>query len=259
MPFLHTAYLVCATPRSGSTLLCEALKGPVSPGGPRSTSSRSPATRSRAARGLPRGPRRSRGARARRRRTAPEPPPYSSLAASAATPSTWSACGSGARRRTACSAPSSCGITSARLRRLRCGGSARPVRRPALVGSGAATRAAGGLAVAGDADAGVARRRRRGRRSGAARTPSAALHHLVGRLTDHDEQWASCSTVGPCSSSRYEDLTADLPGTVRLTLDHIGVAPPERDLRLPAMRRQADELSESWVAAYARDRDPVAR
>jgi len=52
-------------------------------------------------------------------------------------------------------------------------------------------------------------------------------------------------------------VTADLPGAVRRTLDHLGVAPPAREPELPAMRRQADELSDAWVAAYARDLDPV--
>ena len=56
----------------------------------------------------------------------------------------------------------------------------------------------------------------------------------------------------------YEELTADLPGAIRRTLDHVGVPlPADEPLSQPAMRRQADELSEAWVAAYARDLEPL--
>ena len=58
----------------------------------------------------------------------------------------------------------------------------------------------------------------------------------------------------PVLEGGYEELTADLPGAVARTLGHIGVELPEgAPATAPAMRRQADELSERWVAQYARD------
>ena len=49
-------------------------------------------------------------------------------------------------------------------------------------------------------------------------------------------------------------IAADLAGALRGTLDHIGVAPPQGALEaLPTMRRQADQRSDEWAAAYARD------
>jgi trehalose 2-sulfotransferase len=88
----------------------------------------------------------------------------------------------------------------------------------------------------------------------------AALRHLVARLTEHDRRWATLLSVAdaPVLEVTYEELTADLRGAIRRTLEHIGVPPPDPAPELPRMRRQSDELSESWVAAYARDaaRDP---
>ena len=86
----------------------------------------------------------------------------------------------------------------------------------------------------------------------------AALRHLVGRLIEHDRCWGELLAGRPVLELAYEEVTADLPGAVRRTLDHLGVAPPEQELELPAMRRQADELSDAWAAAYAHDLDPVA-
>jgi LPS sulfotransferase NodH len=84
----------------------------------------------------------------------------------------------------------------------------------------------------------------------------AALQHLVARLNDHNARWRELLAGAPALEITYEELTADLPGVIRRTLDHVGVADPV-DVPQPAMRRQADELSESWVAAYARDQEPL--
>jgi LPS sulfotransferase NodH len=88
----------------------------------------------------------------------------------------------------------------------------------------------------------------------------AAVRHLVARLTDHDARWRDLLATAPVLEITYEELTADLPGAVCRTLDHIGVElPADRPLSLPTMRRQADQLSEAWVAAYARSLDPAVR
>jgi LPS sulfotransferase NodH len=84
----------------------------------------------------------------------------------------------------------------------------------------------------------------------------AALRHLVARLNDHDARWARLFATGdtPVLAVTYEQLTADLAGAVGRTLDHIGVqSQDDRGHAAPRMRRQADELSEEWVIAYARD------
>ena len=86
----------------------------------------------------------------------------------------------------------------------------------------------------------------------------AALRHLVERLTDHDARWRDLLAGAPVLEITYEELTADLPGAIRRTLDHVDVPlPGDAALTQPAMRRQADELSEAWVAAYARDLEPL--
>ena len=83
-----------------------------------------------------------------------------------------------------------------------------------------------------------------------------ALQHLVARLVDHDARWRELldAARAPVLRVSYEELTRDLPGTLERTLDHLGIpVPDDWPPRLPTMRRQADELSEAWVAAYARD------
>jgi trehalose 2-sulfotransferase len=84
----------------------------------------------------------------------------------------------------------------------------------------------------------------------------AALHHLARMLRDDDAAWERFFTARrhPVLVLTYEELAADLLGMVRRTLGHLGVAPPEGPLAAPRqMRRQSDELSERWVETYARD------
>jgi LPS sulfotransferase NodH len=90
----------------------------------------------------------------------------------------------------------------------------------------------------------------------------AALRHLVELLSAHDAAWerffaaagADVLTVG------YEELASDLAGALGRTLGHIGVAAPDGALAaLPRLRRQADELSDAWAAAYERDAVLAAR
>jgi trehalose 2-sulfotransferase len=82
----------------------------------------------------------------------------------------------------------------------------------------------------------------------------AALRHLVGQLSADDAAWRDCFAAAGSGvlMVTYEELASDLGGIVARTLSHIGVPAPN-GAALPRMRRQADELSDAWVEAYARD------
>ncbi len=84
----------------------------------------------------------------------------------------------------------------------------------------------------------------------------AALHHLVTLLTAHDAAWERFfgRASGAVLTLTYEEIAGDLAAALGRTLAHIGVAPPPGALAaLPPMRRQADERSDAWAGAYARD------
>jgi LPS sulfotransferase NodH len=254
---MSKAYLVCATPRSGSTLLCEALKATGVAGRPEEYFESVVAT------GRPPRPESyldgldDLGALALLGgAAAPEPPPYSSL--------------EGVAR------------YAEHLERVREWGTTRNgVFGVKLMWDhvGRLHRRAGDpLELFGDPDFVWVRRRDVVRQAvsfwramqtqawrdegaaGGAHEPQysfAALRHLVGRLSEHDRCWGELLAGRRVLELAYEDVTADLPGAVRRTLDHLGVAPPEQDPELPTMRRQADELSDAWAAAYARDLQPA--
>jgi LPS sulfotransferase NodH len=82
----------------------------------------------------------------------------------------------------------------------------------------------------------------------------AAVHHLVGLLTAHDAAWGRflAERSSAVLELTYEDIATDLAGPLRRTLEHIGVTPPNRALAArPTTRRQADERSDAWAEAYA--------
>ena len=87
-----------------------------------------------------------------------------------------------------------------------------------------------------------------------------ALRHLVELLDAHDAAWERFfAPVGDrVLGLTYEDVAADLAAAVRRTLTHIGVEAAERGA-LPVMRRQADERSDAWAERYARDAVALAR
>jgi trehalose 2-sulfotransferase len=82
------------------------------------------------------------------------------------------------------------------------------------------------------------------------------IDHLVRALHEEDEAWRvffAAHDVSPLSISYEDDLEVDRDGTVRRALDHIGVsAPPDWEAAEP-IKRQADATSDEWVAAYHRD------
>jgi LPS sulfotransferase NodH len=98
--------------------------------------------------------------------------------------------------------------------------------------------------------------------AGEPRYSYAALRHLVRLLSGHDAAWERffADRGERVLTLTYEDIAADLVSALRRTLDHIGVEPAPGTLdALPSMRRQADKRSDEWAAAYARDAVPAAR
>jgi trehalose 2-sulfotransferase len=80
-----------------------------------------------------------------------------------------------------------------------------------------------------------------------------AVNHLKLRIDEHNAAWQDffekCG-VEPLKVV-YEDLVEDYEGTVLRLLDGIGVPIPENfAVEQPRMKRQADDLSEEWVRLY---------
>jgi len=81
----------------------------------------------------------------------------------------------------------------------------------------------------------------------------AAVDHLKLRIDEHNAAWQSffdgCG-VEPLEVV-YEELVEDYEGTLLRVLDGIGIPVPENFAVVePRMKRQADELSEEWVRLY---------
>jgi LPS sulfotransferase NodH len=82
----------------------------------------------------------------------------------------------------------------------------------------------------------------------------AALRHLVELLAAHDRAWEGFfGDTEHVLTLTYEEIASDIGDAVERTLAHIGVAPDAAADALPTMRRQADRLSDEWAEAYARD------
>ena len=83
------------------------------------------------------------------------------------------------------------------------------------------------------------------------------IDHLVRALETEDRGWSGFfdrQGIDPLRVSYEDDLERDRERTVCSVLDRIGVAPPAGWHPAEPMGRQADALSEEWVAAYHRDR-----
>jgi LPS sulfotransferase NodH len=90
--------------------------------------------------------------------------------------------------------------------------------------------------------------------AGEPRYSYAALHHLVELLAAHDRAWERfLSGRDRVLTLTYEDIASGIGDAVARTLAHIGVAPDAAAGALPTMRRQADQRSDEWADAYARD------
>jgi LPS sulfotransferase NodH len=80
-----------------------------------------------------------------------------------------------------------------------------------------------------------------------------AINYLVRLLTAHDASWdAYFLGLGRAPLKvTYEDLAADPEPLVRRVLAHLGVEPPDAfSVQAPPLKVQADDLSEAWVRRY---------
>jgi trehalose 2-sulfotransferase len=81
----------------------------------------------------------------------------------------------------------------------------------------------------------------------------AAVNHLKLRIDEHNAAWQDFFDGCGKEPVRvvYEDLVEDYEGTVLRLLDELGVQVPQNfAVEKPRMRRQADELSDKWVRLY---------
>jgi LPS sulfotransferase NodH len=88
------------------------------------------------------------------------------------------------------------------------------------------------------------------------------VDHLVRALTRQDEAWRTFFTahgIDALQISYEDDLERDRRATVSAVLEHIGVDLPEQWQPADPIGRQADELSEEWVRAYHRERAAQSR
>lgn len=77
-----------------------------------------------------------------------------------------------------------------------------------------------------------------------------AIGYLAGQLTDHDDAWRtwfSANRIEPLTIV-YEELAADTAGVSAEVIDHLGVGPAE--IPEPPLRRQGDDRSARWVERY---------
>jgi LPS sulfotransferase NodH len=82
------------------------------------------------------------------------------------------------------------------------------------------------------------------------------IRHLAQLLEQEDVEWRRFfreHDIEPFEVVYEEDLGARREHTVRSVLRHIGVEPAPGWRAPERIHRQADELSEAWVAAYHRD------
>jgi LPS sulfotransferase NodH len=80
-----------------------------------------------------------------------------------------------------------------------------------------------------------------------------ALRHLVHQLEDHDRSWGEWfdRTGEQPLSVTYEELAAAHEPVVRRVLEHLGIEPPDPlELGAPRLAVQADARSEEWVARF---------
>jgi len=83
-----------------------------------------------------------------------------------------------------------------------------------------------------------------------------AIDHLLDQLRRHEDAWRGFFfRIGQQPLSLfYEDVAGDLEGSVGRVLDALNLARPAASTPVPQpMSRQSDDLSESWVQSYLED------
>ncbi len=83
------------------------------------------------------------------------------------------------------------------------------------------------------------------------------IDHLVARFEADEDGWRRFFAeheITPLRISYEHDLEHDRERSVRMVLTHIGVTAPPGWALVEPIARQADALSEEWVATYHRDR-----
>jgi LPS sulfotransferase NodH len=86
----------------------------------------------------------------------------------------------------------------------------------------------------------------------------AAIRYLADSLEADDAAWDRFFAANGFAmlEIRYAEMVADLPGTLARALAHIGVDGATGEFA-PPMGRQSDGLSDDWVARYEQDRQAV--
>jgi trehalose 2-sulfotransferase len=87
-----------------------------------------------------------------------------------------------------------------------------------------------------------------------------AIDHLVRMLADHDTSWEaffSANGIEPLTFTYEDDLANGSEAAVRRVLRHLDLSVPPGWHAPHHMRRQADELSERWVAEYRERKAPT--
>lgn len=86
----------------------------------------------------------------------------------------------------------------------------------------------------------------------------AAIRHLKSRIEEHNSAWTSffaCCNITP-TNVVYEAFIEDYAGTTRRLLTAIGVEGAEAvAIAAPRMKQQADTLSKAWVERYLDEED----
>jgi LPS sulfotransferase NodH len=91
-----------------------------------------------------------------------------------------------------------------------------------------------------------------------ARYDFAGIDHLVRQLEDHDahwREWFAASGLAPHEVS-YDELAADPRAAVARVLRALGL--PDGGVPRPATRRQSDDRSSEWAQRYRAERERVA-
>jgi LPS sulfotransferase NodH len=84
-----------------------------------------------------------------------------------------------------------------------------------------------------------------------------AIAHLAAQLAEQDEAWRAwfaANGIRPLTIA-YEDLAGDAEATTAAVLNHIGAGPAE--IPAPPLRRQGDDRSARWVNRFRDERPAV--